>query len=399
MVYLTGLTAPEAAAGRWAWLLAPPRVGAAVAPWWCAGISEEGQPETAHPSDGGDSAESADAIQAAGGVARGRGRRKRGNGRAACSSSCARTAAGSAGSSEGCFDGAAGGAREPPLRHRRRALDRAWADTDDGVDGDLRVPAPPRASSAAKSQTAMLRRTLAAGSGCWRQRGSGGGRGGDLAAGAAQAQAAALPEGALGGARVPGAGGAAAGVAPLRQAHPAAAVLWLPAGAPQTPQLRSAAPRLRRLAFGVPGLLVSSACLGLCAVLLGGAHAALCGLAAEGALGAVAGALVRLPITLHFGWISCAALVNLNNWMANSGSGLRAKLVLAYGSVAAAVAAAGCVSAARRDPVYPLVVAWSLTAVYRFSARDGSPGPLRAAELGGAAAAACMVVACCVWGA
>merc|ERR1719277_1778424 len=47
--------------------------------------------------------------------------------------------------------------------------------------------------------------------------------------------------------------------------------------------------------FGVPGLLVSSACLGLTAVLLGGAHAALCALAAEGALNLPTSALVRLP--------------------------------------------------------------------------------------------------------
>ena len=47
-------------------------------------------------------------------------------------------------------------------------------------------------------------------------------------------------------------------------------------------------------------------------------------------LGFASSLLVRLPITLHFGWISCATLVNFNNWMSNNGSGLRVKLALLH---------------------------------------------------------------------
>ena len=86
------------------------------------------------------------------------------------------------------------------------------------------------------------------------------------------------------------------------------------------------------------------------------------------AYGTVANALVRWPVTLHFGWISAASLVNLNNWLARRGTSLGLKEAVAKGSVAAAVVAAAYVTASTRDPVYPLVIAWALAAV----AADGS---------------------------
>ena len=39
-----------------------------------------------------------------------------------------------------------------------------------------------------------------------------------------------------------------------------------------------------------------------------------------------------MPVALHFGWITAAALVNFNNWLARIGAPLRAKEAAAYAS-------------------------------------------------------------------
>ena len=83
-----------------------------------------------------------------------------------------------------------------------------------------------------------------------------------------------------------------------------------------------------------------------------------------------ANALVRWPVTLHFGWVVAASLVNGNNWLARSGSALSVREAAAYASVAAAVAVAAYVTATTRDPVFAAVIAWALAAV----AADGASG-------------------------
>jgi len=148
--------------------------------------------------------------------------------------------------------------------------------------------------------------------------------------------------------------------------------------------------------LGKAGLWISTVFLGLTSILLGGVHHELCALALDGELSILSNAIVRIPITLHFGWITCATLVNFNNWMANNGSTISAKLAAAYSTVGAAVAAATYVSVARRDPIYAFVVTWSLCAIYKFSERDGSPKQLRIATLCGAAASLALVLACVI---
>ena len=73
--------------------------------------------------------------------------------------------------------------------------------------------------------------------------------------------------------------------------------------------------------------------------------------------------IAERPVTLHYGWITAAALVNLNNWLARRGSSVRLKEVAAQGSVALAVATAAAVTITTRDPIFPLVIAWALAAV------------------------------------
>lgn len=68
--------------------------------------------------------------------------------------------------------------------------------------------------------------------------------------------------------------------------------------------------------------------------------------------------------SLHFGWVSCATLVNFNNYVALvprfSDKG---KLRFSLASIAAAVSLAVAVSGKTGDPVYAGVVAWALSAV------------------------------------
>ncbi|CAM9203416.1 unnamed protein product, partial [Laminaria digitata] len=104
--------------------------------------------------------------------------------------------------------------------------------------------------------------------------------------------------------------------------------------------------------------------LGGTAVCLGGAHHVLRGALAAGSMSTLQYALVHLPVSLHFGWVSCATLVNFNNYIAllprfsdNS------KLRFSLGSIAAAVSLAVAVTGKTGDPVYAGVVAWALSAV------------------------------------
>jgi len=149
-----------------------------------------------------------------------------------------------------------------------------------------------------------------------------------------------------------------------------------------------------RPGIGVSNLWISTACLGMTAALLGAVHRGLCRLAASGGLGLVSNCLVRVPITLHFGWITCATLVNMNKWLSLNGSSRGLKVAAAYLSVALAVGLAAYVSSTTRDPIFAFVVFWSLSAVSVEGGRDGTPGHLRSATGIGAGASCLMMLAC-----
>mmetsp|Transcript_6768 Transcript_6768/g.10774 ORF Transcript_6768/g.10774 Transcript_6768/m.10774 type:complete len:296 (+) Transcript_6768:434-1321(+) len=116
-------------------------------------------------------------------------------------------------------------------------------------------------------------------------------------------------------------------------------------------------------------LWAPAALLAATAAALAGAHGAvrahfLQGAAAPGGSSWTDYYLCNLPLSLHFGWITAATLVNANGAVANdTRRTVVTKSLVARASVAVAVAAGAAVAWLRRDPVYSLVVAWALAAV------------------------------------
>lgn len=73
---------------------------------------------------------------------------------------------------------------------------------------------------------------------------------------------------------------------------------------------------------------------------------------------------VSFGTSLHFGWISCATLVNANGYVATFPRAPNVlKLVASTLSVVAAVALSITVTAAYESPIYGTVVAWALWAI------------------------------------
>jgi hypothetical protein len=111
-------------------------------------------------------------------------------------------------------------------------------------------------------------------------------------------------------------------------------------------------------------LWVPSILLAATGVFLGVAHDAI----RKAGYGRLGNVLVRWPVTLHYGWITAATLVNTNNWISRTSGSLRVKEATAHASVLAAVCVAACVSKVTADPIFSGVIAWALAAV----AVDGS---------------------------
>ena len=117
-------------------------------------------------------------------------------------------------------------------------------------------------------------------------------------------------------------------------------------------------PWVGRMQF-VPSALLALTALGLSRV-----HTVLREAVAAGVMRPWDYVIVHLPLSLHFGWITAATLVNLNGWFAVSPR-LRTgdKLGLALASINIAVTLGSQVTLASGDPVIALVVAWALYAV------------------------------------
>jgi len=70
-----------------------------------------------------------------------------------------------------------------------------------------------------------------------------------------------------------------------------------------------------------------------------------------------------LPITIHFGWISAATLVNLNGSLASDESASpRSLIALGHSSALAATALGVGMTVSGADPAYGLTLAWALAA-------------------------------------
>ena len=72
----------------------------------------------------------------------------------------------------------------------------------------------------------------------------------------------------------------------------------------------------------------------------------------------------HLLVSLHFGWISCASLVNLNGYFASIPRLTnRFKLVASVLTIIAATVLGAVITRIREDPLYVAVLAWALWAV------------------------------------
>ena len=70
----------------------------------------------------------------------------------------------------------------------------------------------------------------------------------------------------------------------------------------------------------------------------------------------------HVPLSMHFGWISCASLVNMNSFVAKT-CALDTQLAVAFLSSFGAAALGCAVTLRTGDPVYACVIAWALSAV------------------------------------
>lgn len=75
--------------------------------------------------------------------------------------------------------------------------------------------------------------------------------------------------------------------------------------------------------------------------------------------------LYGFPLSLHFGWVTAASLVNLNGAVATFSENVSAETVAVMGhvSVVAAATLGALVTLTRNAPVYGGVIAWALLAV------------------------------------
>jgi len=105
---------------------------------------------------------------------------------------------------------------------------------------------------------------------------------------------------------------------------------------------------------------VSSALLVAEAAVLGVAHRAL--RAAVTTMSAARYWTTHVPLSMHFGWISCASLVNMNSFVAKT-CALDTQLAVAFLSSFGAAALGCAVTLRTGDPVYACVIAWALSAV------------------------------------
>ena len=77
--------------------------------------------------------------------------------------------------------------------------------------------------------------------------------------------------------------------------------------------------------------------------------------------------LARIPMGLHFGWLTAAALVSWNSYLSAAGVAAARRLTAA---IASCYAAAGLLSTASweaRDPIPAIVAAWALVSVSQVS--------------------------------
>jgi hypothetical protein len=73
--------------------------------------------------------------------------------------------------------------------------------------------------------------------------------------------------------------------------------------------------------------------------------------------------LIRIPLSMHAGWLSAATLLNLNGWAAYSNLPMSSQVALVFGSVFTAFTAGVLISLRLKDPVYAFTIAWATLAL------------------------------------
>uniref|UniRef100_A0A7S1RET6 Uncharacterized protein n=1 Tax=Alexandrium catenella TaxID=2925 RepID=A0A7S1RET6_ALECA len=118
---------------------------------------------------------------------------------------------------------------------------------------------------------------------------------------------------------------------------------------------------LFRPQFDSPGLLwLSAVALSSIAACLNRAHALIAAPQPDAQDGSV---VLRVPVTLHFGWTTAAALVNWNGYVARCTSAPTPKLAVALLSAALATSVGSSVTVDRGSGLYGGTVAWAILAV------------------------------------
>lgn len=104
--------------------------------------------------------------------------------------------------------------------------------------------------------------------------------------------------------------------------------------------------------------------VGICALLLVGLAAVLVLLLAKSERADLFSSLfTSVPFALYSGWVTCAALVNINILLTGNSESASALIVLAISLIIFATAIALAVTWKLGDHIFPLAVAWALTAI------------------------------------
>mmetsp|Transcript_26192 Transcript_26192/g.56819 ORF Transcript_26192/g.56819 Transcript_26192/m.56819 type:complete len:203 (+) Transcript_26192:575-1183(+) len=114
---------------------------------------------------------------------------------------------------------------------------------------------------------------------------------------------------------------------------------------------------------------ISAALLTATAIALAGAEAVVTGPSVGTGSWTAVGqrVLAQMPLSLHFGWVTAASLVNWNSFFAvlyrDAHISLRTQIWLAFASLHLAYIVGSIVAVVRMDFLYSLTLAWALTAI------------------------------------
>jgi hypothetical protein len=108
---------------------------------------------------------------------------------------------------------------------------------------------------------------------------------------------------------------------------------------------------------------LSGALLAAEAATLGAAHRVMVSVSKTNPLSLGMYVCGHAPLAMHFGWITAAAVVSLNSFVAVRRVKTSTRVSLAFASTWLAASLGACVTSTSGDPIFALVLAWALSAV------------------------------------